>query len=110
MPDEHMRQTINRAQNEVLRIRILRVAEAVYPKWIAEAALFRTIEESHVDTSLNDLDFNAHYLSEKGFLQIENAKGKNRKGAWRIKLTARGIDFLEGRIDEPALASPDLIE
>ena len=64
MPDEHLRQTISRAQNKVPRTRILRIAEAIYPNWIDKVALFTTIERS-TDTSLNDLDFNAHYLAEK---------------------------------------------
>jgi hypothetical protein len=109
MPDDHMRQTINRAQNEVLRTRILRITEARFPEWILKDVLFRTLENSHVDTSLNDLDFNVHYLAEKGLLKVET-EGKKTNAAWRVKLTARGIDYLEGRLEEIGLASPDLIE
>lgn len=36
MADRELLQTINRVQNEVLRTRILRIAEARYPEWISE--------------------------------------------------------------------------
>ncbi len=52
----------------------------------------------------------SHYLAEKGLLQIEETKGKSEKTAWRIKLTARGIDYLEDRLEEIGLASPDLVD
>ena len=109
MRTAEMRQTIDRAQNEVLRTRILRVAEAVYPRWASRAVLFRVLNDSHVDTCINDLDFNAHYLAEKGFLNVEK-EGKRENRAWRMKLTARGVDYLEGRIAEIGIATPDLIE
>ncbi len=105
-----MLRTIDRTQNEVLRTRILRIVEAAYPKWTARAVPFSTLQKSYIDTSLNDLDINAHYLAEKGLLQIEETKGKSEKTAWRIKLTARGIDYLEGRLEEIGLAPPDLVD
>jgi len=73
-----MLRTIDRVQNEVLRTRILRVVEAAYPKWTTRAVLFSTLQKSHLDTSLNDLDMNAHYLARKGFF-------KPRKGRARAK-------------------------
>ncbi len=110
MADRDMLRTIDRVQNEVLRTRILRVVEAAYPNWITRAVLFSALQKSHLDTSLNDLDMNAHYLAEKGLLQAEETKGKSEKTSWRIKLTARGIDYLEGRLEEIGLASPNLVD
>src|SRR6266699_11905 len=110
MADREILRTIDRAQNEVLRTRILRIVEVVYPKWIARAVVFSTLQKSQIDTLLNDLDINAHYLAEKGLLQIEETKGKSEKTTWRIKLTARGIDYFEGRLEEIGLASPDLVD
>jgi hypothetical protein len=37
------------------------------------------------------------------------SRGTKKNARWRIKLTARGLDFLEDRLDE-ILASPDLVE
>ena len=110
MAAREMLRTIDRVQNEVSRTRILRIVEAAYPKWIARAVLFSTLQKGHIDTSLSDININAHYLAEKGLLQIEETKGKSEKTAWRIKLTARGIDYLEGRLEEIGLASPDLVD
>lgn len=98
-----------RAEREVLRTQILRVAEAVHPKWFLEAYLDATLELSSADTYLYELDFDAHYIAEKGLLQMEKVKNWNKRIAWRIKLTARGLDYLEGRLKEVGLASTDLI-
>ncbi len=110
MADREMLRIIDRAQNEVSRTRILRVVEAVYPEWILQAVLLAALERSGFDTHLNELDFNAHYLVEKGLLRLERIQGEKDKETWRAQLTAKGIDFLEGRLEEIGLASPDLVD
>ncbi len=110
MPDEHLRRTAERAQNEVLRTRVLRVAEAVYPEWMLKASLFAALERTSIDTFLNEVDFNVQYLAEKGLLRREAVELEDDKQTWRVQLTARGVDFLEGRVEEIGLAFPDLVD
>ena len=110
MPDERLHRIAESARNEVLRTRILRMAKAAYPNWILKPVLFTTLERNHVETDLHELDFNVHYLVEKSLLRLERIKQENDAETWRVQLTARGIDFLEGRFEEIGLASPDLVD
>jgi hypothetical protein len=110
MPDERLHRIAETAHKEVLRTHILRIAETVYPKWLNEAEVFTTLERTGFDTYLNELIVNAHYLAEKGLLRIEKIKDDYDKETQRVQLTAKGIDFLEGRLEEIGLASPDLID
>ena len=84
--------------------------EAVYPKWLRKAEFFITLERLSLDTFLNELDFNVQYLAEKELLRIEEIKLGGDKETWRAQLTAHGIDYLEGRLEEIGLASPDLVD
>ncbi len=107
MSDARMTKTIRTVQNEVLRTRTLSVLQAVYPNWVLRPVLHDTLERAHVDASYRELDVQIHYLAEKELLKLEGIEHESLH--WRAKLTARGIDFLEGRLEEIGLASPEFV-
>ena len=106
MSDTRITRVMEAVRSEVDRTKILKTACAVYPKWIHRATLHRVLKHEQRDLTYRELDLHVHYLEEKQLLKIETINSEEPV-RWRIRITAKGIDFLEGRFEEPGLASPD---
>ena len=96
-------QMIDAVQKAHLRTRMLMLLQDSYPRAMETRGIQRVLEKTHCEVCLNEIQFEAEYLAEKNLLVSRMSKdGKYRY----IRINARGIDFLEGSIEEVGLASP----
>jgi hypothetical protein len=96
-------QMIDAVQKAHLRTRILMLLRDLYPRTMQTRILQGVLEKMHCEVCLNEIRFEAEYLAEKNLLA--NKVSKDGKSI-QVRITARGIDFLEGSIEEVGLANP----
>src|SRR6476661_841090 len=84
---------------EHVRTVILAVLRTSYPKQISAMELYEIIERSGPEIALNPLLAELHYLNEKQLVHLTSEK------TTKVRITARGIDYLNGHIKEVGLAS-----
>jgi len=93
-------------QKQHIRTAILAALRTVYPRSLSVAKLQSALEQARgLDIAQNPLRVELHYLHDKDLLCLK-ASGKNANA----RVTARGIDYLDGHIQEVGLASPDLYQ
>ncbi len=91
-------------QRQHIRTAILAALRTVYPRALSVAKLQSALEQARgLDIAQNLLRVELHYLRDKELLSL---KASRTNASARI--TARGIDYLDGHIQEVGLASPDL--
>jgi len=110
LDSNQIRRTTEIVHLEFLRTGILKVLKASYPDKIPVSVLRATLRESGNDKiSTDEIIVELHYLEEKQLTQLFRVPPKyaeiEKLGA---KITARGIDFLNGHVQEVGLASPEL--
>jgi hypothetical protein len=86
---------------KILRTRLLRHLNRVYPKRIARSVLVATLCEGH-GGSFREVDGEVEYLIEKQMI--------TSKREARLRISPRGRDFLDGHIDEVGLADPAVVD
>ncbi len=96
--------TIEITQRIHLRTEILMALRAVYPKSMSIVELQSSLEQRR-DIGQNPLLVELNYLHDKELLSLKTS----RKNA-SVRITVRGIDYLDGHIQEVGLASPDLYQ
>src|SRR3990172_2534416 len=83
---------------EYLRTEILLVLVSAYPKSLNIGELQSVLERSHsLESCLDELHFETTYLAEKQLIRSKEAKSVQRI---RVQITARGIDFVNGHVQE----------
>ncbi len=101
---ERLDPLLSRAHRETFRTWILVICRSAYPRRISRFELRASLEDKLSDVAFDELDIEAHYLAEKQLIAIE----KPKRGDWWARITARGIDVLDGYIPEVGLAPPEL--
>lgn len=110
MNNDDVRRTIERARTEVARTQILIFSRTNYPGWLNNRVLSDSMKECSSGVSNKELEVLAHYLADKKLLVFEEIHMEGEYEGWKIKLTPRGIDFLDGLVEEIGLASPDTLD
>jgi hypothetical protein len=88
-------------QRTILRTKLLRYLDHIYPKRIARPVLRAALCETKSKASLREADSEIEYLIEKRMITLKRGK--------RLRISPRGRDFLDGHIEEAGLADPVLV-
>lgn len=84
---------------ELLRGKIMFYLNLIYPQTATFPLLQAELDYFGYPLPLEDLHFHVAYLAEKGLVETETARGPHTRGAMTlVKITARGIDLLDGRL------------
>lgn len=85
-------------QKEIVRGRILQYLDLIYPQPATLPLLQGELDILGFPVPMDDLNFHIAYLAEKGLLSIDTPRGPASRKVTLVKITARGIDFYEGRL------------
>jgi hypothetical protein len=96
-------------QKELVRGKMLFYLNLIYPQTATLPLLQAEMDYFGYPIPLEELSFHVAYLEEKGMVQIEGVRGLySRRNSNRVKITAHGIDYLDGRlpVDEGVYLEP----
>lgn len=106
-------------QKEIVRGKLLYYLKLIYPRAATLPLLQGELDIFGYPVPIDELDFHVAYLAEKGLVSTENARGPVPSGAGRgshprrgitlVKITAKGIDYFDGRLpkDEGVYLEPE---
>ncbi|HUX10874.1 MAG TPA: hypothetical protein VMW51_09540 [Terriglobia bacterium] len=103
--------TSNLRQKEIVRGKIIYYLKLIYPQSATLPLLQGELDIFGYPIPMEDLDFHVAYLEEKGLVTVENIRGPHaRHYITLVKVTARGIDYFDGRLpkDEGVYLEPEL--
>jgi hypothetical protein len=101
--------TTNLRQKEVVRGKVLYYLALIYPQPATLPLLQGELDIFGYPVALEQLNFHVAYLAEKGLVSVERKRGpKSRHEITLVKITARGIDYHDGRLpaDEGVYVEP----
>ncbi|MFB3921589.1 MAG: hypothetical protein ACE145_07695 [Terriglobia bacterium] len=88
-------------QKEVIRGKILYYLALVYPEPVTLPLLQAELDLFGYPVPFDELNFHLAYLAEKGLVSLENAglaEPRPPRRVTLVKITARGIDYFDGRL------------
>lgn len=90
---------ISLRHKEIVRGKILYYLSLVYPSPATLPLLQGELDIFGYPVPLDELTFHLAYLAEKGMASVEEARGRlaHRKISL-VRITAKGIDYLDGRL------------
>ena len=94
---------------ELIRGKILYYLALVYPHATSLPLLQGELDIFGYPVPMDDINFHVAYLAEKGFVAVEEVHGSNRRSALtKVTITAKGIDYHDGRLpaDEGVYLEP----
>lgn len=84
---------------ELLRGKVMFYLHLIYPQTATLPLLQAELDYFGYPVPLDELNFHVAYLAEKGLVETESARGTHTRGMMTlVKITARGIDLLDGRL------------
>lgn len=89
-------------KNKMLRGQILRALSLFYPSPVDVNGIKASLATRGMFVSADVLK-PLHYLEDKGYINIDEPKIMEIKDSNLIGLTAKGIDLIEGTIDDPGV-------
>jgi hypothetical protein len=96
-------------QKDVIRGKILYYLALVYPQAVTLPLLQGELDMFGYPVPIDELRFHIAYLAEKGFAAVDaTASLQPRRKVELVKITARGIDYQDGRLpaDEGVYTEP----
>lgn len=95
-------------QKEIVRGKILYYLKLIYPQSATLPLLQGELDIFGYPVPLDDLDFHVAYLAEKGLVNVDE-RPNARRSITLVKITAKGIDYLDGRLpkDEGVYLEPE---
>src|ERR1051326_5388925 len=85
-------------QKEIIRGKILYYLALIYPRSATLPLLQGELDIFGYPVPMEELGFHIAYLTDKGLVSVENVRGPNpRRKLSLVKITARGIDYYDGR-------------
>ncbi|TLY37017.1 MAG: hypothetical protein E6K60_06030 [Nitrospirae bacterium] len=88
-------------QKEIIRGKILYYLALIYPRSATLPLLQGELDIFGYHVPMDELSFHVAYLADKGFIEVENVRGPTpRRKLALVKVTARGIDYYDGRLPE----------
>ena len=97
-------------QMEIVRGKILYYLKLIYPQPATLPLLQGELDIFGYPVPIEDLEFHVAYLAEKGLVNLENMRGPQaRRFITLVKITAKGIDYFDGRLpaDEGIYLEPE---
>jgi hypothetical protein len=86
---------------ELIRGKLLQYLALIYPRSATLQLLQGELDIFGYPVPLEEISFHVAYLEEKQFAMVEQMRGPNpRKRMAMVKITAKGIDYYDGRLPE----------
>jgi hypothetical protein len=101
--------TTSLRQKEIIRGKVLYYLALIYPQPATLPLLQGELDIFGYPVTMEQLNFHVAYLAEKGLVSVERKRGpKSRHEITLVKITARGIDYHDGRLpaDEGVYVEP----
>ncbi len=84
---------------EIIRGKILYYLALIYPQSATLPLLQGELDFFGYPVPLEELSFHVAYLAEKALVAVEGVRGPlSRRNITLVKITARGIDYHDGRL------------
>lgn len=99
----------NLRHKEVLRGKVLYYLALIYPQAATLPLLQGELDIFGYPVTTEQLNFHVAYLAEKGLVSVERKRGpKSGREIPLVKITAKGIDYYDGRLpaDEGVYLEP----
>jgi len=96
-------------QKEIVRGKILYYLALVYPQPVTLPLLQGELDLFGYPVPMDELKFHLAYLAEKGMVTVEDAGSvQPRRKVALVRITAKGIDYHDGRLpaDEGVYVEP----
>jgi hypothetical protein len=88
-------------QKELIRGKILYYLALIYPRSATLPLLQGELDIFGYAVPGEELHFHISYLADKEFVSLDSVRGPNpRRKLTLVKITARGIDYYDGRLPE----------
>jgi hypothetical protein len=91
-------------QNRLIRGRILKLLRAVNLNHIAADVLVATLSGCGHRLTIESLLAILQYLVDKGYVEVREVTVEGVGPVTTARITARGIDLLEGSVEDPGVA------
>lgn len=89
----------NLRRREIVRGKILYYLALIYPQSATLPLLQGELDIFGYPVPMEELNFHVAYLEEKGLVGVEHARGpESVRRIALVKITARGIDYFDGRL------------
>ena len=89
----------NIRHKELIRGKILYYLALIYPQAATLPLLQGELDLFGYPLLMDELNFHLAYLAEKGFVSLESVSGPSaRRKVTLVKITAKGIDYYDGRL------------
>ena len=101
--------TTNLRQKEIVRGKVLYYLALIYPQPATLPLLQGELDIFGYPVTLEQLNFHVAYLAEKGLVSVDRKRGpKTRHEITLVRITAKGIDYHDGRlpVDEGVYVEP----
>lgn len=86
-------------QKEIVRGKIIYYLSLVYPHPTTLSMLQGELDIFGYPVPMDDMNFHIAYLAEKGLVAVEQRRGPGgRQGVTLVTITAKGIDYRDGRL------------
>jgi hypothetical protein len=86
-------------RKEIIRGKILYYLALIYPQPATLPLLQGELDLFGYPVLMDELNFHLAYLAEKGLVSLENQAGlQPRRRVTLVKITAKGIDYHDGRL------------
>lgn len=86
-------------RKEIIRGKILHYLALVYPQPVTLPLLQGELDLFGYPVPMDELTFHLAYLAEKGLVTLEDAGSvQPRRKVALVKITAKGIDYYDGRL------------
>ena len=96
---------LDTVQKQILRGRILTICEKAQPYGAGLEMIDVALKKEGFCYAMQDIKEACYYLEQKGLVSITTVKNVVLEISRNIsRITAKGIDFLEGSIDEEGIA------
>lgn len=91
----------NVRQKEITRGKILYYLALIYPKAATMPLLQGELDIFGYPVPMDQLNYHIAYLAEKGLVAVDSARGPHsQREIPLVKITARGIDYYDGRLPQ----------
>ena len=92
------------AQNRLIRGRVLKLLRAVDFHHLAADVLVATLAGCGHQLNIQELLGILQYLVDKGYVEVHREEIEGVGPITTARITARGVDLLEGSTDDPGVA------
>lgn len=100
---------LEQARKRMARWRIMKTLDIGRPLPIGEGLMLEVIADADLELTITGLKRSLQYLAGKGYVTLKTIRQPGDLDHVEIALTAKGIDFVEGSIDDdPGIARPSV--